>query len=253
MSKTGILITARLGSTRLPRKHLLKVAGKPVLSYLIERISREFRVEITHGDAEIAIVTSNEEINREFERFRAAGIRLYYGSIKNIPLRHLQAAKAFGLEYLIAIDGDDILSSRRAMRKVYTALNGNHPYVTTINLPLGMNVSGYSVACLEESLCERHDEILETGWGRIFEGADKKNIPMHFSVQDDLLRFTLDYPEDLKLFDAIITGYGGHIYDATDEDIVQYVLSNKLNKITEPIAEKYWDNFYQCAHNEIGE
>jgi len=37
---TGII--ARLGSTRLSDKHLIKVEGKPIITYLIERIKHHF-------------------------------------------------------------------------------------------------------------------------------------------------------------------------------------------------------------------
>ncbi len=36
--KTGFFLTARLGSTRLARKHLLQAAGRPLISVLASKI-----------------------------------------------------------------------------------------------------------------------------------------------------------------------------------------------------------------------
>ena len=91
--KTGFFLTARLGSTRLPRKHLLEAAGKPMLGVLAERIRHAFAADLAAGDALLAIVTSDEAENRAFERFAALGVRVFYGSVDNIPLRHHQAAQ----------------------------------------------------------------------------------------------------------------------------------------------------------------
>ena len=39
MSKVHLVIPARLGSTRLPRKPLIEVAGKPMIVWVAERAS----------------------------------------------------------------------------------------------------------------------------------------------------------------------------------------------------------------------
>ena len=53
--KVGYLITGRLKSTRLPRKLLLKVKGKPILSHMIDRLKLAKNVD------EIIICTSDNE------------------------------------------------------------------------------------------------------------------------------------------------------------------------------------------------
>ena len=115
MMKTGILITARLGSTRLKQKHMLKVREKPIVYYLIERIRREFKEEIAQNKIEVVIATSDEPDNRAFERLATANLKVFYGSIHNIPLRHFQAVESYGLSHVISVDGDDILCSVSGM------------------------------------------------------------------------------------------------------------------------------------------
>jgi len=43
--KTAFLITARLKSTRLPKKILLEVAGKPLIVHMLDRIKRALTID----------------------------------------------------------------------------------------------------------------------------------------------------------------------------------------------------------------
>ena len=103
--RTGVLITARLGSTRLKRKHLLEVSGRPIVSYLVERILREFKTEVAQGEVGVVITASDEPENRAFDGLGIAGLTVFYGSVHNIPLRHSQAVAALGFSRVIAVDG----------------------------------------------------------------------------------------------------------------------------------------------------
>lgn len=248
--KIGIFITARLGSTRLKRKHLLEVDGHPVLYFLIKRTTVAFQTEINDEKIKIIIVTSDEPENRAFEQFTQDGITVYYGSINNIPLRHFQAAKAYSLDGIVSIDGDDILCSTKGMRAVYDALIRGCAYVKTSNLPFGMNSIGYSKDFLKSSLKGHFDDILETGWGRIFDQSQLKEIHIPFAVYNNALRFTLDYEEDYQFFKTVIETFGDGIVAAQDEEIVNFVTENKLHLKNNGIGQKYWDNFYRVQEKE---
>lgn len=248
--KTGIFITARLGSTRLKRKHLLPVSDHPILYFLIKRILGEFQGELLREELKIVIVTSDEPENREFENFLNDGTTVFYGSTSNIPLRHLQAAKAHSLDVIVSIDGDDILCSVKGMRAVYEALMQGFKYAKTSNLPFGMNSSGYSKDFLESSLNGHLDDILETGWGRIFDQGQLTEIQVPFPAQDNVLRFTLDYDEDYQFFKSVIEAFGEDIFSVQDEDIVRLVMNKKLYLINESISKQYWDNFYKLQEEE---
>ena len=248
--KTGILITARLSSSRLERKHLLSVGGRPIFYFLLKRIAGEFQDELLRGGLKIIIATSDEPENREFENFQKDGATVFYGSINNIPLRHLQAAKSHSLDSIISIDGDDILCSVKGMRTVYDALMQGAKYAKTSNLPFGMNSSGYSKDFLESSLKGHFDDILETGWGRVFDQNQLTEIHVPFPFQDNVLRFTLDYDEDYQFFKSVIEAFGDDIFIVQDEDIVRLVMNKKLYLINESISKQYWDNFYKLQEAE---
>jgi len=249
--KVGILITARLGSTRLEKKHLLPVNGQPVIYYLIERIRWEFSKEIKNNDVQIIITTSDEQENRKFAEFSNSGVAVFYGSINNIPLRHSQAAAGCGLDAIVSIDGDDILCSPKGMREVYRALNRGAQYAKTSNLPFGMNSSGYTALLLAAAIKNHANDTLETGWGRIFDEKQLLDIIIPFPIKNDSLRFTLDYEEDYQFFKALIEKCGDKIVRITDEEIVKMVLREEIYKINEVISKQYWENFYRLQKQEM--
>lgn len=249
--KTGILITARLGSTRLKKKHLLAIDNVPIIQYLIKRIHSEFKHEIDGDKVKIFIATTEEPENKEFERFAGPGIAVFYGNKNNIPLRHLQTAQSNFLDRIISIDGDDILCSPKGMRLIYEAFCDGKCYVRTVNLPFGMNSWGYSVDFLQESLSNHQNDVLETGWGRIFDEKMVTDIPVSLINNDDRLRFTLDYIEDFHLFEAIAKIMGDDIYTANDEEIINIVLNNNITDLNSAVTKRYWDNFNKIKQDEI--
>ncbi len=203
---TGILIIARLGSSRLPHKHLIKANGKSFIEHLVNRIGFALAKELSEQKCKMVIATSNEDINRKFEEIKFDHpVSIYYGSINNIPLRQAECAVDLGFDKIVSVDGDDILISANGLEVIFQELNKGESLVKTTGLPLGMNVIGYSSLYLQSALANVVDEsVLETGWGRIFDPVKMKVINLGEYQNDERLRFTLDYPEDAVFFKEII-------------------------------------------------
>ncbi|MEP1094960.1 MAG: hypothetical protein ABJG78_07600 [Cyclobacteriaceae bacterium] len=249
----GVLITARLGSTRLSNKHLIKVEGRTFMEWLIERFYFEFVEEISKEEIKLFIATSDDSRNLEFNRFcKDEKISVFFGSDENIPLRHLQCATKNNLTHIISIDGDDILCSTYAARLVFEQLVGGKQMVATNGLPLGMNVTGYSTSFLKESIQKTNtdNEKLETGWGRIF---DQSKI-QHQSIQGfdkyRSIRMTLDYPDDGNYFKAVIEFFGEKIIETEDQELLKTIFEDKLYEINAHLNEEYWNNFNEQKNSE---
>jgi spore coat polysaccharide biosynthesis protein SpsF (cytidylyltransferase family) len=275
MSKVGVLITVRAKSERLVRKHFLPLAGKPVQSLLLDRILAHIRspsssstTSSTSGDnarPTIILCTTTDPEDDAFAElaalFPAGTVHLFRGSPTNIPLRHLQCARSLGLDYVVSVDGDDVLCSVDAMNAVLDALVARKAeYVRTEGLPLGLNAMGYARSFLEKCAPEfEFKQQLDTGWTRFFDAASLHSIDLgHGMVQRidpavwAAFRFTLDYQEDLDFFAAVVEKVGGRdaCVAASDARIVEVVIEQQLWKINGSLNDEYWARFQRKKEEE---
>jgi spore coat polysaccharide biosynthesis protein SpsF (cytidylyltransferase family) len=249
---TGILIIARLGSTRLPEKHLIDVGGRSFIDWLAHRYLYGFQSLIDTGKVRIVIATSTEGENEKFEKiFKDSVIDVFYGSDENIPFRQLQCALKYGFKNIISVDGDDILCSVTGAIKILEQLNNGEQAVKTTGLPLGMNLMGYTCDYLHKAL-DKYDikQKIETGWGRVFE-SNIKNLELSKLRPNQRLRFTLDYEQDELFFKKIITHFGDNILSATDEEVIDFVIENKVYKMNDSLNKIYWNNFINLKQSEL--
>ncbi len=251
----GVLITARMGSSRLARKHLIEANRQPLIYWLIKRFEFEFEKEIKAQQICLIIATSEKPENKNFSiAVRNTGCQFFQGSDDNIPLRHLQCAKHFNLTHIISIDGDDILCSTHAARVVFNQMlndKNKHTSFVTSGLPIGLNVGGYSVSYLEESVNNISDKKLETGWGRIFkEPVTWEKSLGEYDIMGDL-RFTLDYQEDAVFFCQIINQLKEKIISTPDKELITFVEKNDLYKINASLKKIYWDNYNSEKQSEM--
>ncbi|MDA7608750.1 hypothetical protein N8589_04195 [Akkermansiaceae bacterium] len=250
----GVFITARLGSTRLPGKHLLEVKGKPLIAWLVTRFTIAFRKQILENELKLFITTSVKPENKKFESIFGKGeVEVFFGSDQNIPLRHLECAKQNNIDYIISIDGDDILCSTEATKLAIGRLIKGSKVLQTSGLPLGMNVLGYSRKFLEKSLRGKETIKLETGWGMIFDKNVIDIIEIERKEDTDRLRMTLDYDADAEFFQKVISSLD--ILSINDNHLIDNILSFEWDKINSHLNEIYWENFNQARkeeNNEIG-
>jgi len=246
--KIGLLVTARMGSTRLHDKHLKPLHGRPALSYLLERIENTFNAPVLEGLAQVFIATGRASGNTALGIFSNDHVHLFYGDDDNIPLRHLQLAKAHSLDAMVSIDGDDLFCSPEAMHSVYEGLMLGQPLVKTAGYPFGMNAWGYSCTALEQAVSTQDHGLLETGWGRAFDAISAKVIELD-CADAEKVRASLDYPLDLDFFSSVIA----HIpawQTLSTPDFVSKILAQDLHLINASLHDVYWQNFHAQMNQE---
>lgn len=245
----GIFITARLGSTRLSEKHLIEVNGKPMIRWLVDRFSAAFKENIEKNELKIFITTSTKAENKKFELiFDKKEAIVFYGSDQNIPLRHLECAIKNNINYIISIDGDDILCSTEASKLVIDKLLNGAKMVQTKGLPLGMNTTGYSKDFLEKSLVGIESRKLETGWGKIFDKNDIDIIQLGKDESVEKIRMTLDYQPDADFFTKVISNID--VLNVSDDLLIKAIVSNNWNQINDHLDAIYWSNFNNQKQEE---
>ena len=115
-----------------------------------------------------------------------------------------------------------------------------------------MNSFGYTSGFLRQAILKDRSRVLETGWGRIFAGYTPAAISYAHLPQDERLRFTLDYPDDLKFFRAVLEALGGAAETASDAEIIQLVLDRGFYALNAALAHEYWAAFRCQMETEKG-
>lgn len=99
--KTGIIVQARMGSTRLPRKVLMDLEGQPMLVRVLERLKQVIGV-----DEIIVATTINEVDDAIVEVARSQNVNVFRGSEDDVLSRYYEAAKKEKLDIIIRVTAD---------------------------------------------------------------------------------------------------------------------------------------------------
>ena len=218
--KVGYLITGRLKSTRLPKKLLLKVKGKPILSHMIDRLKLAKNVD------EIIICTSDNEQDRPLGILaKENNISCYFGDPDDVLVRLLGAAEKFNLDYILNITADcPFVDPNYADMIVEKFIETGSDLIRQFELPHGVFSYGLKVDALRKVVSIKDSSDTEV-WGRYFTDTGLFKV-MDLDVKNTNhkrpgLRMTLDYPEDLEFFNAV--------FDALYEKDKVFSLSEILN------------------------
>ena len=202
------IIQARMQSTRLPGKVLLPLAGKPILWHIFSRLTKSKLID------EVCISTSTNIIDDKIEKFaHKYGIKIFRGSEENIVKRNLYAGKKFSADVIVRITGDCPLVDPQIVDKtIETYLKDKKlDFVSntkTRTYPIGLDVEVFPVKTLEKIFPISENSIFYEYFisNYIYENPSifkSKGISLN---KANLLRWTLDYPEDYTFFKKIFEG-----------------------------------------------
>jgi spore coat polysaccharide biosynthesis protein SpsF (cytidylyltransferase family) len=97
----GIVVQARVGSTRLPRKIFMDIEGKPMLARVIDRLKK-----IKKAGRIIVAIPDTKENAKLGEMLAKNKIDFFKGKEKDVLDRYYNTAKKFGLETIVRITSD---------------------------------------------------------------------------------------------------------------------------------------------------
>lgn len=133
---TGIIVFARMGSTRLPGKVLADIGGRTLLQRVLDRARLV-------PDAVVIVATSTgPEDDAIASLATAEGVAVFRGSLTDVAGRALAAADEFGLERFARVCADrpffDPALTARALERSKTS---GADLVTTMRSPVGAGKS----------------------------------------------------------------------------------------------------------------
>lgn len=199
--RSAIFLSARTKATRLPGKAFLDLGGRTVTERLIERLKLAKEAQL------IMLCTSTHPDDRALvEIARRAGIETFCGSEDDKLDRYLKAARQFGVDFVVVVDGDDpFCDSGYIDRIIRRAREGDADYIRCTGLPVGVGANGVRVTALERVCAIKTERDTEV-WGGYFTQTGLFRVeevtadPVHTAPE---LRVTLDYPEDYAFFQAV--------------------------------------------------
>lgn len=201
--KIGLLITARLKSSRLPFKLLRDLNGTSIIEHVINRSKRLSDVE------DIVLCTSvNKQDKPLVEVAKKNDIYYFLGSEEDVLKRLSDCAVFFGFDYILSITGENpIFSIDHANLMINRIKTLKEDFIYIDGLPIGCAVYGLNVRALK-TVCDFKKEIDTEIWGPLI------NRPEIFKVgkiiaedyyQRPHLRLTNDYFEDFQMMNRIFS------------------------------------------------
>lgn len=152
--RVGIVLQARMGSSRLPGKVLKLLCGKPLLGWILDRLQ-------TCRNAEMLIVaTSRLERDAPVAEFaERCGADAFRGDEDDVLGRYNACADQFGLDHLVRATGDNpFVDPIEADALIAAHLIGKFDYSNSVEsgLPKGVGLEVFSRGALHRSNAEGH-------------------------------------------------------------------------------------------------
>jgi spore coat polysaccharide biosynthesis protein SpsF len=184
--------------------------------------------QVTSVD-EIVLCTTERPLDDELvEIAKRCGIKYYRGSLEDKLDRWLGATKAFGVDYFVTFDGDDLLCDPELICIAVEQMDRGG--IDFIRAPKDL-ICGSFTYCVKSSALEKVCSIKDTNDTEMmwvyFEETGMFEV-RDLAVKDRVfynpeIRLTLDYPEDFEFFRRIFEHFNAVNNDVSLRDIVKFL------------------------------
>ncbi|QLH05762.1 cytidylyltransferase domain-containing protein [Nitrosopumilus ureiphilus] len=202
----GCIIQARIGSSRLPGKTLMKLDKKnTVLDFVINQLSYSKLIET------IVIATTDLKEDDVIEIFaKNLNINIFRGNSNDVVDRYFQCAKKFSIDTIVRITADnplidpniiDLVIDEYCDKKCDFATNTLHR-----TFPYGTEVEVFSFEVIEKTWFNAKKPSEREHVTPFIRDPQNKFYLVNVENYEDLskIRYTVDRREDLKLIKEII-------------------------------------------------
>jgi spore coat polysaccharide biosynthesis protein SpsF len=222
--KINIIIQARMGSTRLPGKILKPIMGRPMLSYLLERLRD---IQKPHALIIATSLNSQDDVIESFAQKEK--VLVFRGDEEDVLDRYYQASLAYPADYIIRITSDCPLIDPHIVEQAIHLMETEKPtpdYVSNVLLrtfPRGMDVELFSFAALKKAAKEAITPSEREHVTPFFHKHPSRFRLANFTHSLDLsnYRLTVDTPEDFLLISKIFEDLYPKKKKFTLDDIIQ--------------------------------
>jgi spore coat polysaccharide biosynthesis protein SpsF (cytidylyltransferase family) len=175
-TRAGIVLQARMDSTRLPGKALMPIGDAPLVTHCLRRL-------VAAGVARVVLATTDRPQDDVLAGVATQlGVPVYRGEVDDVLARMAAAAEAFDLDPVVRATGDNPAVDIQAPGRVLEALRAARAdYVVEQGLPCGAAVEAVTRDALRLAVREARDP------------EDREHVTTWVRRQTD--RFRLVYPE----------------------------------------------------------
>lgn len=237
------IVQARMGSTRLPGKILLKIKDKPVLYYVIERL--KLCAELNN----IIISTTTSKRDDIIEQFCVKNkIDFFRGSENDVLSRYYYTALKYKADVIVRVTSDcPLIDPDITNNTILNHKNNNADYTSNTiirSFPRGFDVEVFNFNILKKAFFNADKTYQrEHVTPYIKENPEifkLKNIEAIGLLNRPDIRITLDTKEDFNLINNVISYF--EKIDFTAEEIINYLNKHKeLLEINKNIKQKEID------------
>ena len=215
----GIIIQARMGSTRLPGKVMKPIAGRLLLDHILDRLS------MLAYPVKVVVATSKKSEDDAITRHcLARDVAVFRGSEISVLERYFQCAREKEFQHIVRLTADNPFVDIEELDRLilqHTAEKNDYTH-SFGNLPLGVGAEIFTFATLERSMREGRSP---NHWEHVNEYVQEN--PKLFKIgflkvvsakHCPGLRLTVDTEDDYKRACAI-AGYAPDRWIGTEEAI----------------------------------
>jgi spore coat polysaccharide biosynthesis protein SpsF len=225
------IVQARMSSTRLPGKVLMKVNQQTILDILLHRLKKSHRI------SEIIIATTTNTADNLIERNTSmSNEKIFRGSESDVLGRYFNCATMWNADIIVRITADCPLVDHELVDEVIgEALRKDLDYYSNTldeTYPDGMDVEVFKYSALKDANqhaaleYQREHVTPFIKENSTFFGINRFQAENHsFPVDYSKVRLTIDRPEDLEVITQLIDKLG---IEATWVDYADYYITNDM-------------------------
>ncbi len=249
MKNIGILLQARVGSSRLPNKMILPFCEeKPLLMVIIQRLKKFIKIPI------IVATSESQKDNSIQEICEIENVPCFRGCESDVLLRFIDAAEYFNINKVIRICADNPFLDMELLQELINHFTANVSDYTsfflkngtpTIKTHYGLFTEAVSLSALKRVHSYTNNPLYkEHVTNYIYENPDKfiiNKLPIPNILTDYVnLRLTLDTKTDFILLQDMYKEISKANPCFTIKDILKYI--DKHHEIQEIMKSQILEN-----------
>lgn len=234
------IIQARMGSTRLPKKTMMRIQNKPLLYYTIKQVQASTKI------SKIIVATTTLPEDQEIVDFtKSIDLEYFCGEPLDVLDRFYQCAKKYSIDNIIRVTPDDPFVDPCIIDNVIKKFeSGNFDYVSNSISKNGNvwnhNLNGFPYGLAVEAI---RFTAIEKAWKNSTKPSEREHVTSYMIKNPQIfnldyiknsqdfsdIRLTVDHKEDFELAEKIINHFQpNEIFKM--EKIVKYIRDNPALK-----------------------